>query len=62
MLLNILDLKTREKISDFIYSVNQDIKKFEESLKDILTIGSTSGSDIAVGVLTAYREILRIRN
>lgn len=59
MLLNILDLKARGKISDFIYSVNQDFKIFETAFKNVLTIGSTSGSDIAAGVLTAYQEILK---
>lgn len=59
MLKNILNLKSRAKISDFIYAVNKDHKTFTAKFAEILTIGSTSGSDLAVGVLTAYQEILR---
>lgn len=62
MLLNILNLKARGKISDFIYSINQDFKTFDKALDNVLTIGSTSGCDIAVGVLTAYHEILKNKN
>lgn len=60
MLLNILNLKTRGKIRDFIYSVNQDFEIFNKAFKNVLTIGSTSGCDIAAGVLTAYQEILKV--
>lgn len=58
MILNILNLKSRAKISEFIYSVNKDFEIFNQAFKKVLTIGSTSGSDLAAGVLTAYQEIL----
>ena len=58
MLLRTLELKLRENIKKLIFSLNKSSKQSKFYLKKVLEIGSSSGTDITVGILTAYQEIL----
>jgi len=58
MLLRALELKLRENIRNLIFSLNKSSKQSKFHLKEVLEIGSSSGTDITVGILTAYQEIL----
>ena len=58
MLNNLLKGKVRNKLIKFIRSLNKNKQNFVYQFNRLLTIGSSSGMDMAVGVITAYREIL----
>lgn len=58
MILRALELKMRENIKNLIISFNQDKQKMSLYLEEVLKIGSSSGTDILAGIMTAYQEIL----
>ncbi|RCW62477.1 DUF2877 domain-containing protein [Halanaerobium sp. ST460_2HS_T2] len=58
MLNRVLELKTRENIKNLILSLNAEGPRFRSYLKEVLKIGSSSGTDISIGIMTAYQEIL----
>lgn len=58
MLKRALELKVRENIKKLIFSFNKNNEDFKFYLKKVLKIGSSSGTDISTGIMTAYQEIL----
>ena len=52
---------TRENIYKLINSLTAEEEIKEEVIKNVLDIGSTSGKDIAVGIMTAFDVIINIR-
>lgn len=52
---------TRENIYKLINALTAEEKIKEKVIKNVLEIGSTSGKDIAVGIMTAFDVIINIR-
>lgn len=62
MLNSALKGEAREEVLNFIYGFyKKDIDKFKEHLYKLLEIGSSSGTDLAVGIGIAFNYILKLR-
>lgn len=63
MLENALEGKFKEGIINFIYSLlEEDRKKLEKSIKNILNIGSSSGMDLSIGIIVAIKLLMNNLN
>lgn len=59
MLSNLLKKKVKKINIDFIKAVNLKSSIFKRKFKELIKVGSTSGTDTAVGVMTAYQQLRR---
>lgn len=54
--------KYREYLNEFIYSfLEEDENKFLKSFKNLLTIGSSSGTDMSIGVVLGFLYTIEIK-
>lgn len=57
MLSNLLQKKVKKINIDFSKAVNENGSTFKRKFKELLKVGSSSGTDTAVGIMTAYQQL-----